>query len=176
VASLSNALAEQIAGRDVEHLVFVDNRKRSIGEKRDALLRLARGRYVAFCDDDDEILPGYIDALLDGIHGLPDVVTFKQEAVINGEVGWIEFRLGNPNETWRAGQTVRRNAWHVCAWKRSLAVLSQFPANNYGEDWAFAARLCAIPGLRSEHVDKVIHRYVHSAATTLAPPPLTNAQ
>lgn len=169
---LSAELARQIGGGPVEHLILIDNKRRTVGEKRDALLRAARGKYVAYVDDDDWILPGYADRLLTAAEGNPDVITFRQRSFINGAEGEIVFGLGNPNEAFTAGGSAKRNAWHVCAWRRELAILSSFPAINYGEDWAFASRLCGIKGLRSEHVDAVLHEYRHDARTTEAPPPV----
>jgi glycosyltransferase involved in cell wall biosynthesis len=173
VAQLCKTVSDQIAGQPVEHLVLIDNKKRSVGLKRDALLRVAKGRYVAFVDDDDEILPGYVESILEAAKSNPDVITFEQEAVIDGLEGQISFGLGNPNEPFVVGGLAKRNAWHVCAWRRTLAMLSSFPDNSYGEDWAYASKLCGIAGLSSVHVNKALHRYVHSRATTEAPPPLT---
>ena len=180
IGKLCDELARQIGPLPVEHLVLLDNKRRTIGEKRDALLRLAHGDYVAFVDDDDWIRPDYVGSLLSAIgnwssaiggSAAPDVVTFEQLAVINGAPGQISFRLGNPNEPFRPGHVTRRNAWHVCAWRRTLAICSSFPPSNYGEDWAYAAKLCAIPGLTSNHIPRILHEYHHSAETTEAPPP-----
>lgn len=172
IEALHAELARQIGDRPVEHLILVDNKRRTVGEKRDALLRAADGAYVAFVDDDDAITPGYVSALLEAAKQSPDVITFRQLAVVNGASGEIEFKLGNPNEGFKPGGITKRNAWHVCAWRRTLAVMSRFPVSNYGEDWAFAAPLCALPGLREVHIPAVLHEYHHSASTTEAPPPL----
>lgn len=172
IEALHAELARQIGDQPVEHLILVDNKRRTVGEKRDALLRAAGGAYVAFVDDDDAVTPDYVAALLKAAQQAPDVITFRQVAVVNGQSGEIEFRLGNPNEGFKPGGLTKRNAWHVCAWRRTLAVLSRFPASSYGEDWAFAAPLCALPGLREVHIPAVLHEYHHSAATTEAPPPL----
>lgn len=169
-AALADTLAAQIGDQPVEHLIFTDNRRRSIGAKRDALVRMARGKYVAFVDDDDKVRPDYVSSLLAAASGDPDVITFRQFAVVNGLQSEIEFRLGNPNEPFNPGGITKRNAWHVCAWRRSLAIQSTFPNSNYGEDWQFAAQLCAIDGLKPAHVDRVLHEYYHDAATTAAPP------
>jgi glycosyltransferase involved in cell wall biosynthesis len=171
IAGLCAEMHVQIGEKAAEHLVLLDNKRRTVGEKRDALLRAARGRFVAFVDDDDWVSPDYIRSLLmaaDESPG-PDVVTFLQEADIEGRIGRIEFRLGNPNEPFVPGGTARRNAWHVCAWRRELAILSHFPAVNYGEDWAFAEPLCRMAGLKEVHVPRILHRYIHSAKGTLAP-------
>jgi hypothetical protein len=171
---LCGELETQIGSLPVEHLVLLDNKRRTVGEKRDALLRAARGAYVAFVDDDDFISHDYVLLLLQKIRLRPDVITFRQQATVNGVTAGIVFGLGNPNEPFQAGATIRRNAWHVCAWRRSLAILSHFPALNYGEDWSFAEPLCRL-AKTEEHVPKTLHYYYHSSATTAAPGPLTSA-
>lgn len=174
VDGLVKKLAAQIGELPVEHLVLLDNKRRTVGEKRDALLRIARGNYVAFVDDDDDVSNDYVQEILAAINyrGRPDVITFLQQATVNSETAIIEFGLGNENRPWaleHIGQKIRRNAWHVCAWRRDLAIQSAFPAINYGEDWAYAAPLCAI-AKSSAHIDKILHFYRHDAATTEAPP------
>ena len=174
IAELCEELQNQIVEQSVEHLVLIDNKRRTVGEKRDALLRAARGRYVAFVDDDDLVSPNYVARLLEASRSNPDVITFRQRVEYNDLRGEVEFRLGHHNEAFNPhGGITRRNAWHVCAWRRKLAILSAFPAINYGEDWAFSAKLCALPNLREEHIAEVLHTYRHSSSTTEAPPPLT---
>lgn len=167
-------LGELIGQMPVEHLVLLDNKRRSVGLKRDALLRAARGKYVAFVDDDDWIADGYIFEILKATDSDPDVITFRQDVTYCGQAGVVEFRLGNPNEPFTPGPgaITRRNAWHVCPWRRSLAILSHFPDNSYGEDWAYASKLCALPGLKEVHIDKLLHFYRHDEQTTEAPPPM----
>ena len=183
LAKLCDELARQIGGLAVEHLTLLDNKRRTVGEKRDALLRAARGAYVAFVDDDDWISPDYVAELVKAAKEGPDVITFNQHCIVNATQFEVQFKLGNPNEApTGAGArdahlreiryTIKRNAWHVCPWKRTLAIQSRFPANSFGEDWAFAAPLCALPGLREVHIPKVLHHYRHSSETTEAPPPI----
>lgn len=178
LARLSDWIRVQVdrnsAAGQVEHRALDDvpgQRRLTVGEKRDRLIREARGKYVAFVDDDDWIDEDYLSEILEAARQDPDVITFCQQAQVDGQLSRVEFRLGNPNERFNPGGTTRRNAWHICAWRRDLAILSQFPATNYGEDWAWAAPLCALPDLREVHVPISLHHYIHSAATTAAPPP-----
>ena len=171
IAELCEMFEEQIGGRPVEHLVLIDNKRRTVGEKRDSLLRAAKGRYVTFCDDDDVPTADYVSELLAAMGSDPDVITFRQRVTYNGQSGEVEFKLGHPNEAFQPGGITKRNAWHVCVWRRKLAIMSGFPASNYGEDWQFAAPLCAIPNLREVHIPKILHHYIHNATTTEAPPP-----
>ncbi len=172
LAAIQIEIERQIGQLAVEHLILCDNKRRTVGEKRDALLRSAHGDYVAYVDDDDWISPDYIADILAGAKSNPDVITFEQGVEFNGLKGTVQFRLGNVNEQFRPGEITKRNAWHVCAWRRVLAVCSHFPANNYGEDWAFAAPLCNLNGLREVHIPKILHHYRHDDRTTEAPPPI----
>ena len=181
LAKLCDELARQIGGLAVEHLTLLDNKRRTVGEKRDALLRAARGAYVAFVDDDDWISPDYVAELVKAAKEGPDVITFNQHCIVNATQFEVQFKLGNPNEAptgagARDAQLreiryiIKRNAWHVCAWRRTLAIQSRFPANSFGEDWAFAEPLCRIAKTEI-HIQKVLHFYRHSAETTEAPAP-----
>ncbi len=168
VDSLCKKLNWFIGKFPVEHLVLIDNKRRTVGEKRDALLRMAHGKYVAFVDDDDDISAEYIPEILHAIESGSDVVTFRQKATVNGQSAGIEFRLGHPNEPFVPDKLIKRNAWHVCAWRRSLAIRSVFPPSNYGEDWVWAEPLCKL-AKTEVHIPKVLHFYNHSSKTTEAP-------
>jgi len=178
LAKLKQSIAKSLgaSGADasaIEHCVLPDDPNApalSIGEKRNLLLQQARGKYIAFVDDDDTVLPAYVGELLAATDSDPDVITFRQHAIIEGVYAMVEFKLGNPNDLFTGGGTVRRNAWHLCAWRRDIALTSRFPHSNHGEDWAWAAPLCAIPDLREIHRPVVLYHYSHSAATTAAFP------
>lgn len=166
---LAEEIEKQIGNLPVEHLVFIDNKRRSVGLKRDALLRAARGKYVAYVDDDDWIRPDYVRSIVEAAESNPDVITFNQLATINNLSGIVEFKLGNPNDPVNPGGTTKRNAWHVCAWRRTLAMCSHFPDLSYFEDWQFASKLCALPGLTEVHIDRVLHEYRYNSKTSQAP-------
>jgi glycosyltransferase involved in cell wall biosynthesis len=153
----------------VEVLAFSDNRRRSIGAKRQALLDMARGEYVAFCDDDDWLADPYFSEILPRCESGPDVVTFEQIATINGVEGRIVFDATcRVDEPWKPNGVARRRPWHVCAWKRSLAQRGLFTEINYGEDAAWVAQVAHL-ARTTLHVPRVLHYYRHDAKTTLAP-------
>lgn len=134
---LMDELQRQIGNLPVEVLAFTDNKKRTIGEKRDALVQMANGKYLAFCDDDDWPLPEYIDEIVGVIreqrcpqcHGLSvgcgvirpqecgvcdstgktdvDVIVFNQQVSLNGKEFTVRFGLEYENE--QAGVDVDGN-------------------------------------------------------------------
>jgi hypothetical protein len=154
----------------VEHLILSDNRKRSIGAKRQALLDIARGQYIAFVDDDDDIADGYVEELLAAAASGADVITFMQAATYNGKKSVVDFQLRQGDQYFNPGGITIRDAWHVNAWRRSRVAHCKFGETNYGEDltWCLQARRMAETTV---HIPKILHFYRHDAATTAAPEP-----
>jgi glycosyltransferase involved in cell wall biosynthesis len=132
------------------------------------LVDIARGQYIAFVDDDDDISEDYVSQLLTAIESNADVITFQQRAIYNGLESTVHFRLGQGDGAFTPGGITRRDAWHVCAWKRDVVDGCQFLETNYGEDlaWCVQARKRAKTEL---HIPKILHTYRHDAATTAAP-------
>ena len=49
---------------EVELIVMLENKKRTLGYKRREMMTLAQGEYVVFIDDDDDITTDYVSTLL----------------------------------------------------------------------------------------------------------------
>lgn len=165
---LSEKIASQIGDSQVEHLILSDNRARSIGAKRQALVDIARGEYIAFVDDDDDISEDYVASLLAAIRTGADVITFRQRAIYNGQESEVVFGVNNQDGPFNPGGITLRAPWHVCAWKREKIAGCLFGESNYGEDlvWCQQARRRI---RTAHHIDRVLHTYRHDAATTAAP-------
>ena len=168
--TLSQKLASQILDLPVEHLILSDNRRRTIGAKRQALLDCARGEYVAFVDDDDDVSDDYIVSLLAGIETGVDVVTFRQRAIYNGLESTVVFELGQGDHRFQPDGETKRDAWHVCAWRRELVKRCLYGESNYGEDldWCKQARQLA---KTTVHLPLILHTYMHDSNATAAPEP-----
>lgn len=169
VSILTEKLRKQIGNLPVEHLVFQDNRRRSIGAKRQALVDIARGEYIAFVDDDDDVSGDYVTAILEAIRSKPDVVTFRQRAIYNDMETIVEFGINNQDCFFVIGGITLRAPWHVCAWRRAAVVGCQFAEKNFGEDkaWCLQARKRAKTAV---HIPRILHTYRHDDRTTTAPP------
>jgi glycosyltransferase involved in cell wall biosynthesis len=157
---------------DVELLVFLDNRQRTIGEKRDALVQMSRGEFVAFVDDDDDVADEYVAALVGAAERSSaevSVITFDQRASVNGVEAICSFSLRHRNEPF-AQPSFKRSAWHVCAWRGDMARRVRFPATNYGEDWGWAKHL-VIEASGEYHIDRVLHAYRYDERVSEAPAP-----
>jgi hypothetical protein len=153
----------------VEHLVLLDNKRRTVGEKRNSLVELARGRFVAFVDDDDDVSRDYVGLLVGAIRDNPDVdvITFRQVTQLgDGGTFTVDFHLGAKNEqAHRAGPSVadpyadiQRPPYHVCAWQRQIAVTAKFSAENFGEDFHWCEQACIL-AKTEHHIPRVLHYY-----------------
>jgi glycosyltransferase involved in cell wall biosynthesis len=167
--ALAWALIQQVEkearGKPVEHLVLVDNVKRSIGLKRQALLDAARGEWVTYVDDDDEISDDYVDVILEAVRKAPlesgvDVINFPIRVTINGEQeGVVLPSLAHEMEEYRPfPHKTKRKPHELSIWRASLAKKAVYQDTNVGEDFAWARQLW--PLVRRElNLPTVIYHY-----------------
>lgn len=116
-------LCRQAENQPVEILGLLDNKRRTLGAKRNDLLQMARGDYVAFVGDDDWVNSCYVELLLERIENAPDLITF-QVFVSGGGVDSVVDLYESPRD--------------ICAWNRSLVRNLRFPEVSAGEDGAWA--------------------------------------
>lgn len=156
---LFNKINQQAEGMDIEVLMFTDNKKRSIGLKREALKNMSRGKYFMFVDDDDNI--ENLKDLYEATKNDVDVITFKQRCLNEDKSDYIiTFGLGNDIEhNTKDGRYLdcKRPPFHVCAWNYKFKCLS-YPDINYAEDWGWIKQV--LPFAKKEFfIDKIIHSY-----------------
>ena len=158
---------------DIEILSWVDNKKRSIGRKRDDLVQLADGNFLTVLDDDDTISDDYVSELRKAAIENPDVdvIVFDQECHLND---WPPFRVrfGVEFENQAAadggGKDITRKPWHLCCWRAELAKSAHFSDCSYGEDADWAKQLW--PKIKTQYrIDKILHYYRWSKDVTEAP-------
>lgn len=163
-------------GKSVEILVLLDNRSKSISEKRNDLLRISRGKYVAFLDDDDAVSKDYMSSILKAIdENDVDCISFNQWCSLDGEPMDVEFGIGNPHgHLWRDEDgflgNIKRPPYHMCLWRREIAQSEEFRpvygANGQSsEDIDWLLRL--YPKIKTEHhIEDALHGYIYSSKTT----------
>lgn len=169
----ANALGQ---GKAVEILVLLDNRSKSISEKRNDLLQMARGKYIAFLDDDDAVSKDYMEKILKAIdENDVDCISFNQWCSLDGEPMDVEFGIGNPHgQLWRDEDgflgNIKRPPYHMCLWRREIALTEVFNPV-YGSngqssediDWL----LRVYPKIKTEyHIPDALHGYIYNSKTT----------
>lgn len=147
---------------EVEIIMLMDNKKRSIGHKRNDIKNLAKAKYFTIIDDDDNVSDDYIEEVLKAIEEDKDVITFKQQCNLDGNEFIVTFGQGNEVEQLtQEYQDIKRPPWHCCVWKTDIFQKVMFPSkidDNYGEDGVWASRAGLIIST-SHHIDKVLHYY-----------------
>lgn len=143
----------------------------SYGGKRNALMELARGEYVAFVDDDDAPHPEYIDKILKALETKPDVVGFK--------VACYGYAHGctRPDIMEPADVSIRYNGWanhvngftyvryphHLAPTKKEHAMAIGY-RGHYGEDHDYSVRMQAAGLLKTEvYIDEWMYTYLYNA-------------
>lgn len=166
---LLERLNEQAQGKPVEILCLLDNKARSVGLKREALVQASRGKFVAFVDDDDDVTPHYVEKILAAAEANPDAdcIVFDQLCTLNDQEP-VVVRHGIEFENTEVGpQGATRKPWHVMAYAGRIARACHFPDASWGEDWEWVKQ--AWPQIKKQvRIDAVLHHYRFSSATTEA--------
>jgi glycosyltransferase involved in cell wall biosynthesis len=92
IKKIENQIGER---KDVEIIILGDNKKITIGKKRDRLIQMAQGKFVVLVDDDDDVSDDYVEIVCDAIDKNPDVdvISYMQKAIIDGEEWVVDFSL-----------------------------------------------------------------------------------
>ena len=177
--NLYTKISKMCEGKDIEILLFLDNKKRTVGGKRDALVQMSRGKYFMFVDDDDDLVS--VDEIYQATFQDVDVITFKQLSLSPNRAKTpfiVTFGLGNENEininrelTTSRTNTVfndcKRPPYHICAWNQTFKKY-RFPESSYGEDWEWVKQ-CIAEAKTEIFIDKILHRYNYDQNVSEAP-------
>jgi|694.fasta_scaffold70246_6 glycosyltransferase involved in cell wall biosynthesis len=155
---------------DVELIVFMDNKRRSIGHKRQGALDLAKGLFIAYVDDDDMVDNLYVEKAIESIkaNAYVDVITFKQWVILNDAPPIsLTFQLGHEKYDEISDAFPIRPPFHVCFWRRGLVKDCTFPDLMYSEDsvWVEQANKLA---KTSHHIDHHMMTYIFNSNVTQA--------
>lgn len=149
----------------IEVLTNIDAKgSKTTGKKRNELLDLAKGKYVAFVDDDDMILPGYVESILNAIQLGPDVVGFKGYITTDGKekIDWIISKDLNYEavKDLNGNKVYHRYNNHLSPIKLSIAKEIRFPDKFIGEDYEYATLLKNSGMIKTEvFIDKFLYHY-----------------
>lgn len=170
INKLNQQISDENASKRIEVLALIDNKYRSVGSKRQALLDIAKGKFVAFIDDDDDISDNYISEISKAIeeNGDVDVITFNQIAKIdNYPESQVLFSLKHDHEDYDPYRPTKRKPFHMCVWNTRLTKTIKFPDISKIEDRCWIEELCKIA--KTEHkIEKFLHFYIFNSSTTTA--------
>jgi glycosyltransferase involved in cell wall biosynthesis len=154
---LLGELSRQADGHEVEVLCLFDNKRRSVGAKRNALLDIARGEYLSFVDDDDWVSTDYVTELLEATRdNEADVVVFDHHLLTDAGTKLCQY-----GTQWNYSDSptlYRGKPAHTHCWRTSLARQARFPEINFAEDSSWSTQLH--PRVRCERrIERVLYFY-----------------
>lgn len=164
LAALMSELTRQKGNASVEILCEIDNGEMTTGAKRNKLLRDARGKYVSFVDDDDEISVDYVCAILKALETEPDVVGFEGWMTTNGQRR-VDFKISKDLPYCASikdtGETIYlRFNNHLSPVKKEIAMQVGFKEVTQGEDYDYAKRLNDSGLIKTEvYIPKFLYHY-----------------
>lgn len=160
---------------EVEVLCLVDNRLRSIGEKRNHLLRMAAGGYCAFVDDDDRVADDYVASILEAVRAQPDRDVYCFDVWVNGyhRLGYTPpegmlCRYGVEFDDRNLPEMFTRRPNHLMVHRTALARRVRFPHVDHGEDGKWAEAM-AKHVRKQGRIEKVLYYYDFDIETSATP-------
>lgn len=131
----------------------------NIGAKRNKLLQQAKGEYIVFIDDDDEITSNYVSLILEACKSGSDCIGISGIITTNGG-DKRQWHISKDYGSWYTGPdgTYYRTPNHISPVRRELALQAGFPEISFGEDAEYSRRL--LPLLKTEvKIEQNIYHY-----------------
>lgn len=170
-------LFKQAEGKPVEVVCLLDNKKSNLSEKRNQAIKAAKGTFITFVDDDDEVESDYVDSLLKSIKENPSVDCVVFDVEVYGYTSsskrckyGIEYQHGEDEKAYY------RKPNHVMAYRTQISRkhLYRLDLSAISEDTEWAER--ASKDIRSQaRIDKVLYHYFYNEKETTQLKPAKSA-
>lgn len=154
-----------------------DGKESSIGMKRQALLEEAKGKYLSFIDDDDEITDAYIEDLWAMIQGGFDTMRLWGQMSQYRFVHSTEMTLSSPMATADEPPVFQRPPNHLNPMLADMAKLVPFKDAVHGEDLDWTLSLFRTKYLETEYrSDPSRTHYIYNLGTRVIHPDTVSMQ
>jgi hypothetical protein len=150
-----------------------DNRETSIGAKRQRLLQGARGKYVSFIDDDDDITDAYVEDLAATIRGKFHVMRLRGQMA---EYPFVHSTANTLNMPMANQDTFLRPPNHLSPMLSDIAKLVPFKDATHGEDLEWTVRLSKSGFLQNEYRGPERTHYLYNLGTRTVNPSIIVTQ
>jgi glycosyltransferase involved in cell wall biosynthesis len=159
-AKLMGQLFKLVEFKDQVEICSATSNKMTIGALRNDLLQMAKGDFIVFIDDDDEINDNYINAFMNAIMNNPnaDCIGYRGYITFDGvsKKNWVISKECN---SWHEKDGVYyRTPNHISPVKRTIAMQVKFPEIDFGEDYEYSMGI--LPFLKEEvFIDEQLYHY-----------------
>ncbi len=155
-----------------EVLIYMDNKRRPLGCKRNTLMDQAQGKYLCHIDDDDMVSADFARTLLAECEHDADLIAYDASCSLNGSRSFrvftgLDFDNEQPKHLHGGGYSdIRRKPWHWSLWRTELARKFRFPDHfDAAEDWTWLKQI--LPAVKTHRkVDKVLYHHIYNAQTS----------
>jgi glycosyltransferase involved in cell wall biosynthesis len=146
--------------KDQVEICSATNIKMTTGALRNDLLKMAKGDFVVFIDDDDDVDSDYVKEIMTVIKHNPNIDCIGINGLItfdgNRSKPWsISIKHGHWHET---DEMYLRTPNHISPVRRSIALQAKFPDISYGEDMEYSKRILAMCKIEV-CIDKPLYHY-----------------
>lgn len=151
----------------VEIVAYWNNGEEALSHIRQALVDEAKGEYICFVDDDDDVPEHYISEILSAVEGEADYIGWQMQLYVNGEKQKPTYHSLR-YETWSEDENgYYRNISHLNPIKREIALKAPFEApKGSAEDVVWTTKVAPLISTE-EYIDKVMYYYRHTAGNSL---------
>ncbi len=159
---LNRQINKNSSDKEVEVLSCLDNREHTVGFKRNRLIERAKGKFIAFVDDDDDVSDDYILLICKAIKAHPDIdcIGIKGRITFRGKKPRIFIHSLRYTEYFTIKDILFRPPYHLNPIRRDIAIRYKFADVNYSEDIDWAMRICNDRALQKEFfLDQIIYHY-----------------
>jgi glycosyltransferase involved in cell wall biosynthesis len=134
----------------VEIISERDAGRMKIGHKRNILVNRAKGDYVCFVDDDDDVSSDYVTRVVEATKQGKDCVGITGRIMWHGN--WVAFVHSLQYKEYARAKdgTFLRTPNHLNPIRRSIALKHPFTCKNYGEDTDYAMSMLRASALKTE--------------------------
>lgn len=136
---------------EVEICINFDNGELSTGEKRNSLIRSAKGDYIAFVDDDDMITDCYVKKQLDVCDSGLDCGSLNGLYFLNGVYGKPFIHSNKYTHWYNTQEAYIRTVNHLNCIHRDIALQVPYEDITIGEDGRYSEALKASGLIKTEY-------------------------
>lgn len=140
IYELHNQISKNYAEEIVEIIIDTDNMIKSVGQKRNDLIKKAQGQFICFIDDDDFIAENYLELILNKINSGIDIVLIGIEHIENG-VNKTKIMPSLYMDLITNEVVFKTNHFHLCPHKKSIAEAVLFDNLNFAEDMIYSQKM-----------------------------------